>query len=263
VFCDDDNWLAPDYLSIADEIMSDPTVGATGGQIDPVFDGPAPTFAFSHGDCLALGIQGLCSEDVTQTRGFLWGAGLVVRRSSLLEIYRCRYFPIRVGRTGTSLAQGDDSEICWALRILGKRLLYDERLKLRHYIPRERLQLTYLRKLTDGVAMDKDVGRLVAGLEELHRAGRGKAAIVNAMRWLRHLGWPEERRYRAHLFLAACGWQNRIGGIEGRICVAFESLRQSARSSNFVGRAEAETGQPALLRPRSLAIGDSDPAGRT
>jgi hypothetical protein len=45
VFCDDDNWLAPDYLSIAREILFDPKVGAAGGQAEPEFEGPVPAFA--------------------------------------------------------------------------------------------------------------------------------------------------------------------------------------------------------------------------
>jgi glycosyltransferase involved in cell wall biosynthesis len=98
VFCDDDNWLSRDYLSIAAQILSDPNVGAVGGQVEPVFEGPVPCFAYSHGYWLALGIQALSSGDVTHNRGYLWGAGLAVRRSDLLTIYRCPVFPILTGR---------------------------------------------------------------------------------------------------------------------------------------------------------------------
>src|SRR5262249_15510429 len=71
VFCDDDNWLSRDYLSLAAEILSDPKVGATGGQAEPIFDGAVPPFAYSHGQWLALGIQAIASGDVTHSRGFL------------------------------------------------------------------------------------------------------------------------------------------------------------------------------------------------
>src|SRR5215472_12566 len=110
VFCDDDNWLSRDYLSIVVQILSDPRVGATGGQVEPVFEGPVPCFAYSHGYWFALGIQALSSGDVTHSRGYLWGAGLAMRRSDLLTIYRCPVFPILTDRVGAaSSSSGNDS----------------------------------------------------------------------------------------------------------------------------------------------------------
>ena len=44
VFCDDDNWLSSDYLELVVDILSDPAVGATGGQAEPVVDGSHPSF---------------------------------------------------------------------------------------------------------------------------------------------------------------------------------------------------------------------------
>ena len=146
VYCDDDNWLAPDYLIVAKEIFLDPKVGGASGQAEPVFEGDTPTFVYSHGNWLALGIQALNTGDVTNSVGYLWGAGMVARRTDLMKIFECPYLPILSGPSGVlSIARGDDNELCWAIAVLGKRLIYDERLKIKHFMPRERLNMAYLR----------------------------------------------------------------------------------------------------------------------
>ncbi|MCM8776282.1 MAG: hypothetical protein NC930_08060, partial [Candidatus Omnitrophica bacterium] len=45
---------------------------------------------------------------------------------------------------------GEDAEICYLLRLAGYRLWYDDRLKLKHFIPGERLTWDYLRALWRG-----------------------------------------------------------------------------------------------------------------
>lgn len=236
VFCDDDNWLAPDYLVIAADVLSDPKVGAVSGQADAVFEGPVPSFVYSHGYWLALGIQALSTQDVTESRKFLWGAGLAVRRGDLSTIYQCPSFPILTGRSGTlSAASGDDNELCWAITLLGRSLVYDERLYLRHFMPRERLQIGYLRSravATDKtITWDGKIQRFTAGLSAISQRGRAKSAISSAIRWLRYLGWPDERNFHASMFLAACGWKGLMSDVERRLYIAFGWLRFAAATS--------------------------------
>jgi cellulose synthase/poly-beta-1,6-N-acetylglucosamine synthase-like glycosyltransferase len=235
VFCDDDNWLSPDYLMVATEILANPVVGATSGQTEPVFEGPVPTFVYSHGNWLALGVQSLSSEDVTDTRGYVWGAGLAARRRDLQTIYACPGFPILSGPAGVlSTARGDDNEMCWALTVLGKRIIYDERLKLQHFMPNERLQIEYLRKRASKVdfAWDEYVCRITASLRALE-SGRSRVwhAVRSALRWVRHANWPEERRYQATMFFMACGWESQLGFMERRLYTSFQWLRYEAGKS--------------------------------
>jgi hypothetical protein len=83
------------------------------------------------------------------------------------------------------------------------------------------------------------------------------------VRWLRHARSPEERRYQAHLFLAACGWQGRSGDIEARICTAFESLRSRAHDAQSSGGVETNAVGVESMRSQSVAlIPDCDPAGQ-
>lgn len=146
VFCDDDNLLSSDYLEVAASILADQTIGATGGPNTPLADGDMPPLFFSYAALAAVGAQALASGEIDQ----LWGAGLVVRRKLLVELYDTPGFPLLIGRRGSALTCGEDLEICLGVCLLGYRLWYDERLTLRHIVPAERLSATYIRGLTEG-----------------------------------------------------------------------------------------------------------------
>ena len=90
----------------------------------------SPLF-YSYAALAAVGTQALASGEVDQ----LWGAGLVVRRKLLVELYDTPGFPILIGRRGSALTCGEDLEICLGVCLLGYRLWYDERLTLRHTRP--------------------------------------------------------------------------------------------------------------------------------
>jgi glycosyltransferase involved in cell wall biosynthesis len=146
VFCDDDNLLSSDYLEVAASILADQTIGATGGPNTPLADGDMPPLFFSYAALAAVGAQALASGEIDQ----LWGAGLVVRRKLLVELYDTPGFPLLIGRRASALTCGEDLEICLGVCLLGYRLWYDERLTLRHIVPAERLSATYIRGLTEG-----------------------------------------------------------------------------------------------------------------
>jgi glycosyltransferase involved in cell wall biosynthesis len=146
VFCDDDNLLSSDYLEVAASILTDQTIGATGGPNTPLADGDMPPLFFSYAALAAVGAQALASGEIDQ----LWGAGLVVRRKLLVELYDTPGFPLLIGRRASALTCGEDLEICLGVCLLGYRLWYDERLTLRHIVPAERLSATYIRGLTEG-----------------------------------------------------------------------------------------------------------------
>ncbi|MEL7006117.1 MAG: hypothetical protein AAFN93_25830 [Bacteroidota bacterium] len=85
------------------------------------------------------------------SRGFLWGAGMALRRSVFLEILNLGVKSILTDRSGKDLSSGGDTEICYWLRLAGYRLWYDEHLVFGHLIRKERLTLTYLEKLKNGL----------------------------------------------------------------------------------------------------------------
>lgn len=150
-FIDDDNWVFPNWIELVSEIMSKhPEIGACGGSSEPVFETCPPNWFNIYKDCYASGPQAQEGGDITETRGFLWGAGLSVRVSAWQQLVQKNFKFSLIDRRGTTLGAGSDSELCYALRLIGWRLWYEPRLRICHFIPAERLTWTYLRRLSRG-----------------------------------------------------------------------------------------------------------------
>src|SRR5207244_1631742 len=109
-------------------IMSnDKSIGALGGYSKPAFDDNVmvPDWFEKVKGGYAVGAQADFSGDVTE-RGYLWGAGLVLRKS-LYQIITCESFPLFLtDRKGHQLSSGGDAEICLRLITIGYRLYYDD-----------------------------------------------------------------------------------------------------------------------------------------
>ena len=128
VVCDDDTWLAPDYLSLAVEVMDEhPEVGVLSGWGEAVVSGPEPDWFAEYKGGLGLGRLGFPSGDVTEEVGGFGGAGSVLRRSAIDALWRAGYSFINPAR-------GQDWELCKALRLAGWRFWYEERLRFRHEV---------------------------------------------------------------------------------------------------------------------------------
>jgi glycosyltransferase involved in cell wall biosynthesis len=156
IFCDDDNWLDPGYVFFSSQaIRQDERYGAAGGQNEPATDAEHyPDWFETYRDKYALGIPANQSGDVGH-RGFVIGAGMLTRRSLFLEMYQDKFPSLLNGRKGKRLSTGDDFEYCKRLLLRGYRLYYEENMKLKHFIPKERLTLTYRDRLMQGI---KDAG---------------------------------------------------------------------------------------------------------
>jgi GT2 family glycosyltransferase len=170
VFCDDDNWLAPDYLDVANTIMSSrPDIGALGGQSIPHFEDKPPSWVSRNQESFALGPQADTECDVTERRGWLWGAGMVVRTAALREVSLAEVEFVTVDR-------GEVVELCLYLRELGWRIWYSPRLKLTHFMPASRFDQRKFQALTiqNGVLfatvqypIHQDRGRMGATLSSI------------------------------------------------------------------------------------------------
>lgn len=144
IICDDDNWLAPDYLNTAFNILnSDDTIGALGGKTFAVTEEHQqfPNWFEDHQEGYAVGSQSLKTGDIT-SRGHLWGAGLSSRTALYLEAYRG--FPsLLIKDSNPRILSTEDTEYCLRLVLMGYRLYYDESLSLQHFIPPARLTTAY------------------------------------------------------------------------------------------------------------------------
>lgn len=148
-FIDDDNWISENWVrNIYDLMMKNTQVGACGGSIEPEFESPAPSWFAKVKSSYAIGNQYHESGIMDfRIRNFLWGAGITIRKTAYKRLVDSGFKSFLTGRKGKSLSAGEDSELCLALQIAGYKLYYSEQLTLKHFIPSERLALTYCKKL--------------------------------------------------------------------------------------------------------------------
>jgi len=151
VFCDDDNHLSPNYLVVAEDLLfklgTKYVIGSAG---IPKLASESPSEIsklYSYGSMLAVGSQSIQSEDVTLSRGWLYGAGLIVPRAAFAELAEAGFQSMLTGRKGASLSTGEDVEICYALTLLGWKLYSSLDLIFEHEIGVHRLAKSYLEKL--------------------------------------------------------------------------------------------------------------------
>lgn len=153
VFCDDDNGLAQDYLKIAFGIMqSNLKIGIIGGYGIIHTDGELPEWYDLLENCYAVGAQYEKDGDITNTRGYVWGAGMVIRKVVFQKLIDAGFQSMLSGRKGRKMMAGDDTELCILSKQLGYLIYYDSRLKYFHYIPQSRITWRYLLQLWKGFA---------------------------------------------------------------------------------------------------------------
>lgn len=152
IFCDDDNLLDRDYLSLSFDIMNNnPKIGVLGGRSILKSEEKEPYWFSSFQSSYAVGCQAVSSGDVTE-RGYLWGAGQVLRVNLLKRLYNGGIKHLFSDRNGKSLSSGGDWEISFWIKFLGYKLWYDERLILYHNISPERLTKSYFTSLQKGLS---------------------------------------------------------------------------------------------------------------
>jgi len=156
LFCDDDNWLDEEYVDTGFRLLEgNKAIGALGGKSDAVIEGEIPPWFQKNKQNYSIGKQAGESGDITWSKGVLWGAGMFVRTSALRELYSNGFQSLLTDRKGNELSSGGDSELCYALRLAGWKIWYDESLLLRHFLSNERLRWNYLRKLNRGFGAQK------------------------------------------------------------------------------------------------------------
>ncbi|SOD89665.1 Glycosyltransferase, GT2 family [Spirosoma fluviale] len=146
LFCDDDNWLNPNYLSTGFSILeNDKEIGGLGGMGIPEFGGPKPDWFDKYAMYYAVGPQAPASGDISRRRGWVYGAGCFVRKEAVENMDHYQF--ITTDRKGTSLSSGGDIELCYYILLHGYKIWYDERLTFTHYIEGRRLSLDYIKRM--------------------------------------------------------------------------------------------------------------------
>ncbi|HEY6873447.1 MAG TPA: glycosyltransferase [Geobacteraceae bacterium] len=150
-FIDDDNWVCPEWVQLVYNTMSQNSkIGACGGLNEAICEIEPPFWFENFKESYAVGTQAERAGDITWTRGYLWGAGLTIRKRAMQDLLDSGFISLLSDRQGSSLISGGDSEICYALRLAGWRIWYEPGLTLKHYLPKDRLDWNYLTRLHRG-----------------------------------------------------------------------------------------------------------------
>lgn len=141
ILCDDDNWLAPDYVHKAFAKMErNPEIGILGGVGSFVFEVPAPDWLL-YCNLYAGGEQAKKSGKVNNQ--LVYGAGAVLRKSAYDSIRKIGFSPALTDRQGGILSSGGDHELCYVLALAGYSIWYEASMRFDHFITAERLTLPY------------------------------------------------------------------------------------------------------------------------
>lgn len=144
IFCDDDNWLGCDYVKRAFDVMvGDPGIGVLGGSSTANSDVDLPAWFELVKENYAVGLQSAGGAGDVSTRGYLWGAGMVFRKSALESMIGRGVTSVLSDRKGKELSSGGDSEICKWFLLIGYSLWYDPELKFTHFLESDRLTKEY------------------------------------------------------------------------------------------------------------------------
>ena len=150
-FIDDDNWVEPFWVEKVVSVFSiDKNIGACGGSSEAVFETVQPDWFSTYENSFAVGKQAEATGYIENKKGYLWGAGLSIRKSLWQELLKHGFKNLTIGRDGKNVTAGEDTELCFAFRLLGYRLYYRQDLTLKHYMPLARMNFSYFKKMIIG-----------------------------------------------------------------------------------------------------------------
>lgn len=152
LFCDDDNWLAPDYLEIGKNIFdSHPKLGVLGGEGIAEFESSKPDWFDQYSHSFAVGDLGMKSG-ILPRGSAVYGAGCFFRKSALDKLLKMGWSSILSDRKGNTLSSGGDVELCYAIQLMDYSVGFENRLKFRHFLEEKRMNWEYYIKLKEGIA---------------------------------------------------------------------------------------------------------------
>lgn len=152
IFCDDDNWLDENYVQCAYNIMqSNEKIGILGGKNIAFFEDKEPFWYKMMESTYAVGETNYPDGNITNTRGRVFGAGMVLNRTFWNDVQKHQLSTLLSDRKGKELSTGGDTELCWYARILTYEIHYASSLTLQHFMASGRLTWQYCRKLQRGI----------------------------------------------------------------------------------------------------------------
>ncbi len=236
-FCDDDNWLEPDYLTLALAMMkTQPHIAALGGRGVAVSRVPLPAWFALAAHGYAVGPQGAEEAEVARERSFVYGAGMTLRLSAWRQLERTGFCPRLMGREPGRLASGDDNEMCLGLALLGWRIAYSPRLVFRHELSPGRLEERYCHRLFRSFGESSVVlnayrdflfGHATPGAwrwQALRRRAQGWLARLRQRRRPRHPPGPPTTASLHHDFMSGLAESFRLQSTGAGVSVLYADI---------------------------------------
>jgi len=148
-FIDDDNFLTSKWIEKLLHIIDIFSPDVVGGRTVGITDGIFPDWWIKNMNTYACGEQYKSTGFLNDPLQSLWGAGLCVKRKLLKQAITSMEF-ILTGRIGNVHMAGEDTEICYRLRLLGAKFYYSNELIINHYMREKRLNLDSIISTLEG-----------------------------------------------------------------------------------------------------------------
>jgi glycosyltransferase involved in cell wall biosynthesis len=193
VIVDDDNVLAPDYLENVFTIFKeDSFVGVIGGVIEGEFEVVPPIWSLRYLHYLAIIDKGNRPlHALTPDMNFYVppGAGMGIRKT-VAEYYaqEIKADPVRQGLdpVGDKLSRAGDTDLALCAFDVGLARGYYPQLKLKHLIPKNRLEPEYMERLVEGSNYSISLLSLIKGLTVPQRPHLRHRLMTNFRLWLNY-----------------------------------------------------------------------------
>lgn len=152
-FLDDDNLPATCWVFQAYKFgQENPRAGAYSGQIHGDFEVKPPENFDKIAQFLAIRQHGNQAHLFEPEKLRLPpGAGLVIRRQAWLE--SVPNTPLLIGRVGKEVVAGEDYEVLLHMHKQGWEIWYNPQMQIKHKIPHQRLERSYLLPLARGIGL--------------------------------------------------------------------------------------------------------------
>lgn len=139
LFCDDDNYLLPDYLDKAYSLLnSNNKIGVLGGQGLKFPSSIMPNWFDDVSKGYAIGPQGNKIKG-QQFQHHVYGAGSLYNKSAIDFLLNQKIIFNLIGRKGREFSSGEDYEMCYLIKHLGHEVWYYNDLCFYHDIDPNRI----------------------------------------------------------------------------------------------------------------------------
>jgi glycosyltransferase involved in cell wall biosynthesis len=153
LFCDDDNLLSADYIQRGyTYFLQHPALGLLGGFGIPRLTIAPPPWFERYAYQYALGPQHTRARDITLERGYVYGAGSILKKEAYLTLKKKGFQYTLTGRRNGIIIPGEDNELGYAVSLIGYQIHSNPELTFIHVLSESRLTWAYIKRLKKSVA---------------------------------------------------------------------------------------------------------------